>query len=71
MARDAFGDLADQIASINEQVSQVIFDAVRAQLRGDNPEAAKEQERSLAKVRRSLAKAEQLLRGAQFDDDSV
>jgi hypothetical protein len=40
---------------------------VRAQLRADGADEAKEMERRLAKVRRSLQKAEMLLRGARED----
>ena len=59
--------IADDISSIEHRVSDLIFDSVRAQLRGDEADAAKELERRLAKVRRSLQKAEQLLRGAPQD----
>jgi len=38
---------------------------VRAQLRDDDAEVAHQREKQLAKVRRSLQKAEQLLRGSQ------
>lgn len=50
-------DIADDIAAIFEQV--------RAQLRDDDADEAHQREKQLAKVRRSLQKAEQLLRGAQ------
>jgi hypothetical protein len=56
-------ELADDVARLEERVSDALFDAVRAQLRDDGAEAAKELERRLAKVRRSLVKAESLLRG--------
>ncbi len=56
-----FESLADDVAAIERRVSDVIFDAVRAQLRGDASDA-KDLERRLAKVRRSLQKAEYLLR---------
>jgi hypothetical protein len=42
---------------------------VRAQLRKDDADNAKELERHLSKVRRSLQKAEYLLRRHDTDDD--
>jgi hypothetical protein len=64
-------DLADEIAGLERRVSDVIFDMVRAQLRNDDAENAKELERNLSRVRRSLQKAEHLLRrsDAGVDDD--
>lgn len=59
----SFDDLADAVAALEERVSDELFSAVRAQLRDDDADAAKETERRLAKVRRSLVKAEALLRG--------
>ena len=64
---ERFEGIADEIASIENRVSDLIFDAVRSQLRDDDAAAAKELERRLAKVRRSLQKAEMLLRGAADD----
>jgi flagellar hook-basal body complex protein FliE len=61
-------DLADEIASLESRVSDVIFDMLRAQMRNENAEAAKELERSLSKVRRSLQKAEHLLRTSAGGD---
>jgi hypothetical protein len=58
-------DIADDIAAIEERVSDALFEQVRAQLRDDDAEAAHQREKQLAKVRRSLQKAEQLLRGSQ------
>lgn len=57
-----FNDLADDVAALESRVSDALFDAVREQLRG-GAEDAKEIERQLAKVRRSLVKAESILRG--------
>ncbi|MDE3223211.1 MAG: hypothetical protein KGL79_07220 [Acidobacteriota bacterium] len=54
--------LADDVAQLEARVTDAVFDAVRSQLRGENAEAARELERRLAKVRRSLQKAEHLLR---------
>ncbi len=61
-------DLADEIAAIEQRVGDAIFDAVRDQLRGDDV-AARERERQLSRVRRSLAKAESLLRATDPDED--
>jgi predicted TIM-barrel fold metal-dependent hydrolase len=60
---EALDDLANEVAQLAERVSDALFGAVRAQLRDDDADAAKELERRLARVRRSLAKAEALLRG--------
>lgn len=59
---ESFDDLANEIAAIESRVSDAIFDAVREQLRDDASEA-KELERQLSRVRRSLQKAEFVLRG--------
>jgi hypothetical protein len=59
--------LADEIAGLERRVSDAIFDMVRAQLRNDDAENAKELERNLSKVRRSLQKAEHLLRRSDED----
>lgn len=63
---DSFASLADEIAELERKVSDVIFDAVREQLR-DGSEEARELERRLSKVRRSLQKAEMLLRREEAD----
>ena len=60
---ESFDTLADEVGALESRVSDAIFDAVRAQLRSDGGDEAKELERRLAKVRRSLQKAETLLRG--------
>jgi hypothetical protein len=59
--------LADEVAAVERRVADAIFDAVRAQMRDDDADEAKELERRLSKVRRSLQKAEYLLRGASED----
>ena len=64
---ESLGALADEIASVQNRVSDIMFDALRAQLRDSKADEAKELERRLAKVRRSLQKAETLLRGANED----
>jgi hypothetical protein len=64
---ESFHALADEVGALESRVADAIFDTVRAQLRSDGAEGAKELERRLAKVRRSLAKAEMLLRGASDD----
>jgi len=66
---ESLDDLADEVASLERRVSDAIFDMVRAQLRNDDAENAKELERNLSKVRRSLQKAEYLLRRNDADED--
>ncbi len=65
---ESFDDLADEVADLERRIADAIFDAVRAQLRGDDAENAKELERELWKVRRSLQKAEHLLRRHRDDE---
>ena len=64
---ESFDALADEVGALERRVSDVILDMLRAQLRSDGAEEAKELERRLSKVRRSLQKAEMLLRGASDD----
>lgn len=64
---ESLDDLADEVAAIERRVADAIFDAVRAQLRDDDADTAKELERQLARVRRSLQKAEHLLRRQDAD----
>ncbi len=64
---ESLNDLADEIAGLERRVADVIFDMVRAQLRNDDAVNAKELERSLSRVRRSLQKAEHLLRRSDED----
>jgi hypothetical protein len=64
---ESFATLADEVGALENRVADAIFDTVRAQLRDDGADEAKELERRLAKVRRSLQKAEMLLRGASDD----
>ena len=64
---ESFDNLADEVGALESRVADVIFDTVRAQLRSDGADEAKELERRLSKVRRSLQKAEMLLRGASDD----
>jgi hypothetical protein len=66
---ESLEELADEVASLEQRVSDVIFDMVRAQLRDDDAETAKELERNLSKVRRSLQKAEHLLRRSDTAED--
>ena len=63
----SFDELADEVSSIESRVSDAIYDTLRAQVNEDEPDNAKELERRLSKVRRSLQKAESLLRGASDD----
>ena len=64
---DSLSELADAVAELERRVSDVIFDEVRAQLREERADEAHELEKRLARVRRSLQKAEGLLRG--YDGD--
>jgi hypothetical protein len=64
---ESFDTLADEVGALESRVADAIFDTVRAQLRSEGGDEAKELERRLAKVRRSLQKAEMLLRGASED----
>ena len=64
---ETLAHMADDIASIERRVSDAIFDAVRSQLREDSVAEAHELEKRLARVRRSLQKAEGLLRGYDHD----
>jgi len=64
---ESLDELADEVAALERRVADAIFDAVRAQLRSDEAEGAKELERQLSKVRRSLQKAEYLLRRSDAD----
>lgn len=66
---ESLDDLADEVAALEHRVADAIFDTVRAQLRNDEAESAKELERQLAKVRRSLQKAEHLLRRSDVEAD--
>lgn len=59
---ESFDELANDIAHLEGRVSDAIFEALRNQLHEHDADAAKELERRLSKVRRSLQKAEMLLR---------
>ena len=64
---ETLSELAEAVSSIERRVCEVIFDAVRAQLREDQASESRELEKRLSRVRRSLQKAEALLRG--YDGD--
>jgi hypothetical protein len=64
---ESLDELADEVAALERRVADAIFDTVRAQLRSDEGDGAKELERQLSKVRRSLQKAEHLLRRSEAD----
>jgi hypothetical protein len=64
---ESFDGLADEVGALESRVADAIFDSVRAQMRSEGADEAKELERRLSKVRRSLQKAEMLLRGASDD----
>lgn len=59
---ESLEDLAGEIELLEQRVSDAVYDALRAQIRGENPQQAKELERRLARVRRSLHKAAAELR---------
>lgn len=58
---ERLGELAGQLATVEESLADLSLDALRSQLHGD--EDAKELERRLARARRSVAKAKGLLEG--------
>lgn len=64
---ESLSQMADEVSALERRVSDVIFDSVRAQLREDESAQARELEKRLSKVRRSLQKAEGLLR--DYDRD--
>ena len=66
---ESLDDLADEVAALERRIADAIYDTVRAQLRGDDADGAKELERELSKVRRSLQKAEHLLRRRSADEE--
>ena len=61
--KDELDALADQLLIVSDRVSELIFQALRAQNSNDETASAKELERDLSRVRRSLVKAEHILRG--------
>jgi Mg2+ and Co2+ transporter CorA len=65
---ESLEQLANEVEAIEQRVTDAIFDMVRAQMRGDDAEQAKELERLLSKVRRSLQKAEHMLRQSSGGD---
>lgn len=64
---DSLDEIANAVASLERRVSDAMYEAARAQLRDVDAPEAQALERRLAKVRRSLVKAEQLLRGTSAD----
>jgi hypothetical protein len=64
---ESLTELADAVGAVEQRVADAIFATVRAQLRDAASDDARELERRLAKVRRSLQKAEGLLRGYESD----
>lgn len=64
---ESFEGLADEIAALERRVTDAIYDSVRSQLHAADADVAKELERQLSKVRRSLQKAEHLLRNRAED----
>ena len=64
---ESLAELADAVSEVEQRVADAIFATVRDQLRDAQNDDARELERRLAKVRRSLQKAEGLLRGYASD----
>ncbi len=64
---ESLDSLADDVANIETKVADAIFETVREQFRGSGEEA-RNLERRLSKVRRSLQKAESLLRHDNVTD---
>jgi len=62
-----FSEIADEVAAIERRVSDAIYEALRNQISDENADEAARTERRLSKVRRSLQKAEHLLRGVETD----
>ena len=63
----SYSDLADEVAGLERRVSDAVFDTVRAQLRDGEDDAARDLERQLSRARRSLQKAEMILRAVSDD----
>ncbi len=66
-----FSELADEVASLEQRISDAVFDAVRAQLRDGADSGARNTERQLARARRSLQKAEAILRETARSDEVI
>lgn len=60
--RDELLAIADEVAALDARVGDLVYEALRAQVRGEEEEGARELERQLARVRRALTKGEQVLR---------
>ncbi len=65
---ESLDELANEIEALEQRVTDAIFDMVRAQMRGDDADHARELERLLSRVRRSLQKAEHMLRRSDDAD---
>ncbi len=63
-----YEELANDVAALEQRVADLIFEAVRAQMKTDDSEGARQIERHLSRVRRSLQKAEHLLRRRDVSD---
>jgi hypothetical protein len=60
--RDQFAEMASETNTLAERVSDLMYDSLRQQMSSERADGATDVERQLAKVRRSLTKAEQILR---------
>jgi hypothetical protein len=60
--REQLDALAAEVAALGDRVGELVYDALRTQTRGgEDAEGARELERQLARVRRSLDKASAIL----------
>jgi hypothetical protein len=62
---ESLDDIADAVATLGERIDEMIFETVRNQMSADPATDAKLLERRLARVRRSLDKAEALMRAEE------
>jgi hypothetical protein len=60
--REDIATLADEVAALEVRVGDLTYEALRAQVRDAEDDGARELERQLGRVRRSLGKAEAILR---------
>lgn len=68
--REELDAIADAVAALDDRVSDLVYEALRAQLDSED-EGARELERQLARVRRALGRAESVLRTLGGDGAGV
>jgi len=60
--KEELEELAAAVSALSERVGDLVYETLRTQTRDDDDQTgARELERELSRVRRSLAKAEQIL----------